>query len=266
MPIHYEKDDHIVTITMDRYERRNAMDVEHATALFDYWKRFRDDPDAWVAIITGVNDAFCAGGDLKVMGQIAHDLATTGHSETREKFANYGEGYFTLKGFDLFKPIIAAVNGYCMAGGMEMLMGTDIRIASERAVFSVTEPRRGLIASGGTTSRMPRHLAWPAAMEFLLVAGHIKADRALQLQLVNEVVHHDQLLTRAREWAAEIIKNAPLAVQGTKKSALLGLAAATLEEAYQIEDACGKEVFSTEDAQEGPAAFLEKRAPVWKGR
>lgn len=266
MPIHYEKENHIVTITMDRYEKRNALDVEHATDLFNCWKRFRDDPDAWVAIITGVNDAFCAGGDLAAQGQIAKEMAEFGHSETRDKYENYGEGYFTLKGFDLFKPVIAAVNGFCMAGGMEMLLGTDIRIASERAVFSVTEPRRGLIAAGGTTARITRQLPWTAAMEMLLLAGRIDAQRAYHLQLVNEVAPHDQLLERARAWAAEIVKNAPLAVQGTKQSALKGLAAGSLAEAYEIEDRVADWVLSTEDAQEGPNAFLEKREPVWKGR
>jgi enoyl-CoA hydratase len=266
MPIRYEKTDHIVLITIDRYEKRNAFDVEHATAIMERWIEFRDDPDAWVAIITGVKDAFCAGGDLSTMGQIARELAATGTSETKDKMTGHGRASVTLRGFNIFKPIIAAVNGYCMAGGMELLGGTDLRIASTQAVFSVTEPRRGLMAGGGTTARLPRQLAWPAAMELLLVAGNVSAERALRLGLVNEVVPPDELLPAAWRWAREITKNAPLAVQGTKKSALLGLAAGSLAEAYQIEDQCADEVFSTEDGQEGPAAFLEKRAPVWKGR
>jgi len=266
MTVHYELHDHVVTLTIDRYERRNAIDPEHAEAIVAGWERFRDDPEARVAIITGVKDAFCSGGDLKHMEDIARELATSGRSPTRDRMSNHGRGGFTLKGFDLYKPVIAAVNGHCMAGGMELLGGTDIRIASSTAVFSITEPRRGLFAGGGTTARLPRQLAWPAAMELLLVAGRVSADRALRLGLVNDVVAPDALMETARRWALEIAENAPLAVQATKKSALLGLAAGSLAEAYRIEDACSDDVFRSEDAQEGARAFLEKRTPVWKGR
>jgi len=266
MPIHYEQDDHVVLITIDRYAKRNALDLDHATALFDCWKRFRDDPEAWVAIVTGVDNAFCAGGDLAMVADIAREEAAFGHSETGARLYNYGEGYFTLKGLEVFKPIIAAVNGYCMAGGMELLMGTDIRLASDRATFAVSEPSRGVIAAGGTTARMPRQIGWAASMEILLTARPIDAERALRLGLLNDVVPHDTLLDTARLWAAEICRNAPLAVQATKKSAALGLAAGSLAEAFRIEDACAKDLLGTEDAQEGPRAFLEKRPPAWKGR
>lgn len=265
MTIRYEKSDHKVVITMDRYEKRNAIDMEHAAAMMDCWRRFRDDPDARVAIVTGVSNAFCAGGDLNDMRKVAEEQRATGTSSTRDAFTNGGE-YFTLKGFEIYKPIIAAVNGYCMAGGMELLGGTDIRIASTQAVFSVTEPRRGLIAGGGTTSRLPRQLGWPAAMEILLLAGDVSAERAYQLGLVNEVVEPEELLPTAHRWADEICKNAPLAVQATKKSALMGFAAAGLAEAYRIESECATENLSNEDASEGTRAFIEKRPPVWKGR
>lgn len=261
MAIRYEKQDHIVVITMDRYEKRNALDSEHRRALADAWIGFRDDRDAWVAVITGVQNAFCAGGDLADMGRIAVEMRTGEGTAIQDEDRG---AQFTLKGLEIVKPIIAAVNGYCMAGGMELLGGTDIRIASTQAVFSVTEPRRGLMAGGGTTARLPRQLGWPAAMELLLVAGRVTAERALALGLVNEVVAPEDLLDTAKAWAAEICRNGPLAVQGTKKSALRGFAAATLEEAYAIEDTVTKEVFSTLDATEGPRAFLEKREPVWR--
>jgi enoyl-CoA hydratase len=267
MPIHYEKQDHIVTITMDRYERRNAFDVEHSVQMIDAWERFADDPDAWVAIVTGVKDAFCAGGDLHSMSQIAKErLENGGHSPTLDLITRNGTRYFTLKGFEIYKPIIAAVNGQCWAGGMELLGGTDIRIASRNAVFNVSEPKRGLFAGGGTTARLPRQLAWPAAMELLLMARPTSAERALQLGLINEVCEPEELMNIAMEWAREICKNAPLSVQATKKSALRSVAVATLEEAYAIEDALSVEVFQSEDAKEGPRAFFEKREPVWKGR
>lgn len=267
MPIHYEKQDHTVIITIDRYERRNSFDVEHAIQMIEAWERFRDDPDAWVAIVTGVQDVFCAGGDLVAMAQIAEEqAANNGQSETLDRMTYNGTRYFTLKGFDIYKPIIAAVNGNCWAGGMELLGGTDIRIASSNAVFNISEPKRGLFAGGGTTARLPRQLAWPAAMELLLVARPTSAERALQLGLINEVTEPEDLMKVALEWAEEICLNAPLSVQATKKSALQSLAVATLEEAYKIEDQLSAEIFVTEDAKEGPRAFFEKRAPQWKGK
>jgi enoyl-CoA hydratase len=264
--IHYDKSYHVVTITIDRYETRNAIDIEHAEALVSSWLRFRDDDDAWVAIITGVGDAFCSGGDLRTMAQAAREAAATGSSPTRDRMLNHGRGSFTLKGLDIFKPVIAAVNGKCVGGGMELLGGTDIRIASSEAVFAIIEPRRGLMAGGGTTSRLPRQLSWPAAMELLLTARTTSAERALALGLVNEVVAPSAVMDTARQWASEIARCAPLAVQGTKKSALLGFRAGTLDDAYRIEEECSRGVIATEDAREGPAAFLEKRAPRWTAR
>ena len=145
-------------------------------------------------------------------------------------------------------------------------MGTDIRIASECATFGVIEPRRGIMAAGGTTARMPRQMGWAASMEMLLTARIVDAGRAMRLGLLNEVVPRESLLDTAFEWANEICKNAPLAVQATKKSALLSLSAASLEQAFEFEDECANSLLGTRDAQEGPLAFLEKRPPVWQGR
>jgi enoyl-CoA hydratase len=127
------------------------------------------------------------------------------------------------------------------------------------------EPKRGLFAGGGTTVRLPRQLNYPAAMEFLLTAEAFPAERALQLGLVNEIVEGDQLMERARDWAARICANAPMAVEATKESVLRGLAV-DMKEAYRIESELSTKVFSSEDAKEGPAAFAEKRPPQWKGR
>ena len=266
MTIRYEVKDHIALITIDRYEKRNSFDVEHSEQLMACWDDVRDNPDVWVAIITGVKNVFCSGGDLNVMRQTARETAELGHSPTRDRMTRNNTQYFTLKGFDIYKPIVAAVNGFCMAGGMELLGGADIRIASTEAQFSVTEVRRGLFAGGGTTARLPRQLNWPAAMELLLVGENISAERALQLGLVNEVVPHGEILTAAYRWASKIASNAPIAVQQTKKSALLGFRAGSLLEAFKIEDECHDPVFASEDAREGATAFLEKRKPVWKGR
>ena len=259
MPIHYTADDHVVTITIDRPARRNALDMEHFDALADAWKRFRDDGDAWVAIVTGVDDAFCAGGDLRDY----LPLLTAAAPDDRAKFRSGTEA--VLRDLDVYKPIIAAVNGPCVAGGMELLNGTDIRIACPEAVFGMLEPKRGIFASGGTSARLPRQIPWAAAMEFLLTAEPVPAMRALELGLLNEIVPRARLLERAREWAERIAENAPLAVAATKESALRGLAAESLGEALKIEARISARVLASNDAREGPRAFTEKRPPNWTG-
>jgi len=265
MPIHYEQTGHIVTITMDRYEKRNAMDLDHGHHLAAAWKRFNEDDNARVAIITGVRDAFCAGGDLGAMSEIAETSRQSGDSGAYRAVAGPDGIRWTLKNYEIYKPIIAAVNGYCVAGGFEMLGATDIRIASTAAVFQIPEPKRGLVAMGGTTARLPRQMPWALAMELLLVADRVDARRAQEIGLVNQVVDPDQLLPTAREWAERIARNAPLAIQATKRSAMTGFRA-SLAEAYEIEEQVGAANFMTQDATEGSRAFVEKRDPVWSGR
>lgn len=260
MPIHYEMEDHIVTITIDRPERKNAMDMEHFSALADSWRRFRDDQDAWVAIITGVGSAFCTGADLKTfIPQV------TGTLPKPENWKPSDGVHAVLKDFELYKPIIAAVNGDCVAGGMEMLGGIDIRIATPNARFGVLEPKRGLFAGGGTTVRLPRQIPFPAAMEFLLTADLISAEQAMAMGLLNRLVAPEELMPTARDFARRITANAPLAVQATKESVLQGLAM-DLPQAYQNERRLAGVVFATEDAKEGPRAFAEKRPPRWQGK
>jgi len=269
MPIHYEKDDeHVVLVTIDRPERKNSLDFEHFGDLALAWRRFAEDDDAWVAILTGVGDSYCAGADLRDLVPMFKELGervARGETELDGRPLTAGTDA-VFRSYQVYKPIIAAVNGPCVAGGMEMLGGIDIRIACPEAVFGVMEPRRGLFAGGGTTARLPRQLPWPAAMEFLLTAEAIPAPRALELGLINEIVPRDQLVDRAREWARRITVNAPLAVQGTKESALRCFAAGSLAEAYEIESEISRRVFDTEDAVEGPKAFVEKRPPNWQAR
>jgi enoyl-CoA hydratase len=270
VPIHYELgDDHVALITIDRPEARNALDLYHFRDLAQAWRRFKDETDAWVAIITGVEDAFMAGADLKTyipqVTKLQKQIAEGNVTEIDGCRLSDGT-YAVLRNVKLYKPIIAAVNGPCVAGGMEMLGGIDIRIATPTATFGVMEPKRGLFAGGGTTVRLPRQIPFPAAMEFLLTAERFPAQRALELGLINEIVEHDQLLDKAREWAHRITANAPLAVQATKESVMRGLAAGTLKEAYDIEQELAVGVFQSEDAKEGPKAFAEKREPNWQGR
>ena len=170
-----------------------------------------------------------------------------------------------LRGTKIYKPIIAAINGPCVAGGMEMLGGVDIRVASDHATFGVLEPARGLFAGGGTTVRLPRQIPYAQAMELLLCADRIDAQQAYGMGLLNAIVPEDALLDKAFEYAARITKNAPLAVQATKRSVLEGLKV-DMREAYKIEARISQGIFMTEDAKEGPRAFAEKRQPKWSGR
>jgi len=269
MPIHYERDDeHVVRITIDRPEARNSADMEHFKQLREAWERFDADADAWVAIITGVGDAFFTGADLKTyvpeITKVAERIQKEGLSEVDGYRLDDGTKA-VLRGARIWKPIIAAVNGFCTAGGMEMLGGVDIRVACPEAKFSVMEPKRGLFAGGGTTVRLPRQIPFPYAMEFLLCADLIPAERAYEMGVLNAVVPREQLLDKAYEYARRITANAPLAVQATKQSVWEGLGM-SLRDAYKNESQLSSMIFQTEDAKEGPKAFREKRKPNWQGK
>ena len=268
MPIHYEQvGGHVARITIDRPEARNALDLHGFRDLANAWRRFRDDPDDWVAVVTGLDGNFMVGADLKTyIPQITELQKQINSGEVDEidgcKLRDGTDA--VLRSLRIYKPIIAAVDGPCVAGGMEMLGGIDIRIATPRATFGVMEPKRGLFAGGGTTVRLPRQLAYPAAMEFLLTAEAFPAKRALELGLLNEIVASEELAERALWWAGRITANAPLAVQATKESVLRGLAV-DQRQAYDIESELAGKVFSSDDAKEGPKAFAEKREPRWTG-
>ena len=269
MPVHYEPgDDHIVRITIDRPEARNAMDMEHFAQLRRAWEQFGEDDASWVAIVTGVGPDFCVGADLKTY--IPQITALSGRMQ--KEGVTEVDGYrlddgmkAVLRNVKLYKPIIAAVNGTCVAGGMEMLGGCDLRVAADTATFGVLEPKRGLFAGGGTTVRLPRQIPYPAAMELLLCADRLSARRVYDMGLLNEVCPPAQLLERAMSYAERITANGPFAVRKTKESVIRGLAV-DMREAYNIESALASEVFASEDAVEGPNAFAEKRDPEWKNR
>lgn len=276
MPIHVERNpviggeaiEHAVLITIDRPEARNSLDLYHFRDLAGAWRDLRYDDDLWLAIVTGVPGNFMSGADLKTyIPQVTELAKEIGRGEVTEiDGCRLEDGTrAVLRNVKIYKPIIAAIDGPCVAGGMEMLGGVDIRIATPNATFGVMEPKRGLFAGGGTTARLPRQLAFPAAMEFLLTAEAFPASRALELGLLNEIVEPDRLLARAGEWARRILANAPLAVQATKESVIRGLNG-TLADAYGIEEELSKTVFATEDAKEGPRAFKEKRTPNWQAR
>jgi enoyl-CoA hydratase len=258
MSIDYEQDGHVVTITINRPEAHNSLDMEHFRNLLGAWTRFRDDESAWVAVVTGTGKAFCTGPDLK---SFIPEL--TGTLERPDGWDRMDALHAVLHRFPIYKPIVAAVNGVCVAGGMEMLGSTDIRVATPDARFAVMEPKRGLFAGGGTTVRLLRQIAYPHAMELLLTADMIDAERALTMGLLNRVVPPDELMPAAYDYARRIAENAPLAVFATKQSAIEGLSLG-LEEAFDNEAHHTDRVFATEDAKEGPRAFAEK--PPRSGR
>lgn len=258
--IDYEQQGHIVTITINRPEAYNSLDMEHFQALLAAWTRFRDDQSAWVAVVTGVGAAFCTGADLK---RFIPQL--TGELPQPEGWNREDAIHAVLHRFPVYKPIVAAVNGVCVAGGMEMLGSTDIRVGTPDARFAVMEPKRGLFAGGGTTVRLVRQLAYAHAMELLLTADMIDADRALAMGVLNQVVEREHLLQAAYDYAERIAANAPLAVFATKQSAVESLSL-DLDAAFDNESRYTDFVFATEDAKEGPRAFAEKRAPRWQGR
>ncbi|MGZ8734915.1 MAG: enoyl-CoA hydratase-related protein [Acidimicrobiia bacterium] len=260
--------EHSVLITIDRREARNSADLEHFKALRQAWERFDADPDTWVAVITGVGDAFFTGADLKTYVPAITELQKRIVDEGLTEVDGYRLDDGTravLRGAKIWKPIIAAVNGFCTAGGMEMLGGVDIRVACPEAQFAVMEPKRGLFAGGGTTVRLPRQIPFPQAMELLLCADLVPAARALEMGLLNAVVPREQLMDAAWAYAARITANAPLAVPATKQSVWEGLGL-DLRDAYRNESAIAGRIFQTEDAVEGPKAFAEKREPRWQGK
>jgi enoyl-CoA hydratase len=258
--IDYALHGHIVTITINRSEARNSLDMAHFRDLAHAWAAFRDDASAWVAVITGVGRDFCTGADLKkFIPELTGDLPQPDGWDKNDAI------HAVLHRFPVYKPIVAAVNGTCVAGGFEMLGSTDIRVAVPEARFALMEPKRGLFAGGGSTVRLPRQLPYAFAMELMLTADMVDAERALAMGLINRVVGADELMDTVYDYAERIAANAPLAVFATKQSAVEGLAL-DLDAAYENETRHSDRVFATEDAKEGPRAFAEKRPPRWQAR
>lgn len=251
----YDVDGAILTLTIDRPAVLNALHPDAHEELADAFDRYAQDDRLRVAIITGAGQrAFCVGTDLKALAQTGND----GKSKT-------GFAGITHR-FDLWKPLIAAVNGLCLGGGMEILAACDLAVACSTARFGLPEPRVGLAAlGGGLLQRLPRQIAMKHAMEMVLTCRQIDATRALEMGLINQVVAPDVLMTKARQLALEVLEGAPLAVQASKQVMLQSLREADLNSTLHANYPMAGRMLASADALEGPRAFAAKRRPHWTG-
>jgi enoyl-CoA hydratase len=258
-----EKADGILTVTLNRPEKKNAVNCEVMCLLYEAWQQVDADADTRCAILTGNGDTFCAGMDLSEITKLSSGKPDSEWMERVLKDPQIIYGAW-LKTYRPGKPVILAAEGFARAGGTEILQGTDIRVAGESAVFGVTEVQRGLFPMAGSTVRLRRQISYAVAAEMLLCGEDLPAQRALELGLINHVVPDGQALARAREIGRRIAENGPLAVQAILAT-LRSTETLSEQEAFVIEQQHGMKVMMSKDAREGPRAFLEKRKPVFRG-
>lgn len=262
-----EKKEHIGYLKYDRPEARNAFSPELIVKMARALEEINLDNDIWVVILGSTTPGvFSAGADLKLTIPLL-----TGNREPENDFdhlvlndfALYRKG--TLKTSSTDRPIIAAIDGFCFAAGFEAVMGTDIRISTDRSVFGLPEVTRGIVAWGGGTSKLAHQIPYARAMEMNLTGRRFSAQEMLEMHFLNAVVGEEELWEKAEFYARLITQNGPLAVRAAKKSIKACIGRPT-EEALEIEQRVTRHIRKTEDAQEGPLAFAEKRRPIWKAR
>lgn len=249
-----DKSDHIMTVTINRPERLNALHPPGNAELGEVFDDFASDDDMWVAIITGEGRGFSAGNDLRYQAEGGERVPMP-----------RGFGGLTSR-FDMTKPVIAAVNGVAMGGGFEIALACDIIIASDKAMFALPEPKVGLAALAGGLNRLPRQIGSKRALGMILTGRHVPAEEGYQLGFVNEVVPHDNLLERTREWAQMITACAPLSIRASKDVVYRSLDSASLEDSMTTTYDSVRAMVKSEDYIEGPKAFAEKRPPNWQGK
>ena len=255
-----EKDGHVLTVSLNRAERRNALSLRSLSLLADIWEEFDSDPDCRIAILTGVGGSFCSGMDLREMASGEGQEAAIERASLDPDFAHRG----LLKVKRPNKPIIAAVEGSAIAGGLELLLGTDIRIAADDARFGLSELKWALYPGGGGVVRLSRQIPYPAAADVILTGRHIDADEALRLGLVGRVVPRGTTLATAQEIAALVAANGPIAVNAVMNTMRTTMSMSE-DLAFEFEQPFIDGVFASDDAQEGPRAFAEGRVPVYRG-
>jgi enoyl-CoA hydratase/carnithine racemase len=252
----YELDEHVATISYNRAEALNAINAELRQDLNAAFARFRDEDDAWVGIVTGHGRAFCVGADLKDGAAAAGVFAGTfWEKPTLNSFES---------GWEIFKPVIAAVNGYCLGYGLTLVSWCDFVIASDRAEFGYPEVRLGVPAAVGAL-RLPERIGWHYAMELLLTGERIDAHRARAIGLVGWVVAHEELMTEARRLAHRLTAGAPLAQRAMKEIAMRSRRLPPVE-SVRFAETMRKVATNTDDAAEGARAAAERRPPRWQAR
>jgi len=256
MTVDYRKEGRIAIFTINRPGALNALDMEAIHQLHKAMVDFRDDPKLWVGIITGVGEkAFCAGADVKDAVPFIK----------RHRDSPWAFPATPMRGLELWKPLIAAINGLALGGGLEIALACDIRIASENARLGTPEVTIGVIPGWGGTQRLPRMIPWCKAAEILLAGKIIDAQEAYRIGLVNEVVPQNALITAAKKWAEGFCRAAPLAVRAVKEAMVRGYSM-TLEEGLRLEQSLLAYIMGTEDFKEGNRAFTEKRKPAYKAK
>ncbi len=248
------KDDHIMTVTIERSERLNALHPPGNAELGEVFDDFAADPEMWVAIITGSGRGFCAGNDLRHQAEGGERVPMP-----------RGFGGLTSR-FDLTKPVIAAVNGVAMGGGFEIALACDLIIASDKAKFALPEPKVGLAALAGGLNRLPRQIGVKRALGMILTGRHVSPEEGKELGFVNEVAPHDRLMEVARNWAEMICQCAPLSIRASKDVVYRSLDCASLEDSMKAQYDSVVAMRNSEDFIEGPKAFSEKRPPNWQGK
>lgn len=257
---------HVAVVTIDRPEQANSLDPPTIRALAAAWRRVHDDDGVRVVVVTGAGErVFCSGMDMKTTIPASQRLAR-GERLDDETFAALRDvSTAILAGFDVGKPIVAAVNGHCRAVGFDLLLATDVRFTVPDATFALEEVARGLYPTGNATVLLPRQIPWVHAQALLLTARPIAAADAQAIGLVNAVVLPDDLMAVALETADAIASNAPLAVQATRRG-VRELRDLPIADAYRRQEEIGRPLRATEDAREAQRAFVEKRPPVWRAR
>lgn len=258
-----ERDGSVVVLTMNNPRRRNALTPAMITLMAEAWDEIDADDGIRAAILTGAGSSYCVGGDLADGWMTRGPKADNAAAQDKSRGSVITEGLLLSR--SLTKPLIAAVNGPCLGGGCEMLQQTDIRIAEEQAVFGLPEAKWGLIAGAGSTVRLKRQIPYTKAMEMILTGDPLTAAEAYHFGLVGHVVPTGQALTKAREIAARVAANGPLAVRNAKAS-VINSGWIDEEDARRIEQRFVVEVVRSEDAKEGLAAFAAKREPRFTGR